>query len=170
MPTEYWPATEAERLGRDLIRKHHDHLSEVRVDYVFRDKASKSNGKTVFGKARKISGLQAYLAVPEEERRRDTFIEDFFVVELAADVWACLTDEQKVALVDHELSHCGIDVDEKSSEETLATRPHDLEEFRAIVERHGLWQPDLELFAKTLAARELEEHGQTTIDDALADA
>lgn len=46
---------------------------------------------------------------------------------------------QKAALIDHELCHCDYD----DVEEVAGIRGHDVEEFREIIERYGLWRQDL---------------------------
>jgi hypothetical protein len=82
MSATYRPAPSVERIAQALIGKHHHHLSDVRVDYVFRSEAAKSGGKTVMGKARKISGLNAYLAQQVDP--------DETPAGIAEDVWAVL--------------------------------------------------------------------------------
>lgn len=76
----------------------------------------------------------------------------FFVIEIASDMWGTddelgnrfgLSDAQRVALVDHELCHCTVNED---GVPTLLH--HDVEEFGQVVERHGLWKPDLAWFAR----------------------
>lgn len=154
MPVTFRPAPAVERIAEKLIRNHHTDLTDVEIRYVFRSATAKTNGKAVWGKARKMSGLTAYLAHdPVEAPGGD---DDFFVVEISEPVWTILDDAQRTALVDHELCHCTTEIDEKTDELKLKLRPHDLEEFRQIVERHGLWQPDLTEFAVTVAQAEFE--------------
>lgn len=141
MTVEYRPAPAAEHIGARLIKAHHTHLSDVRIDYVFRSKASKDKGKVVLGKARKMGGLNAWLATDVDERAVEP--DEFFVIELAEDEWAGLSDKQRVALVDHELSHCVVSFDNKDEEPKLGIAPHDLEEFVEVVRRHGLWKQDV---------------------------
>ena len=138
---EYRSAPEVAETAETLINSVHTHLIGIPITYVFRDKHAKTNGKPVMGKARKVSGLNAWLANDDGD--------DFFAIEIAEDLWQYLTDDQKVALVDHELSHLWVDT--KDGVEVLSVLPHDLEEFRGVVERHGLWQPDLEAFAASMA-------------------
>ena len=158
MPT-YRPAPAVQRIADELIPKHHDHLVGQHIEYVFRDKHATSNGKEVWGKARKITGLNAYLAGDTAEGDE---VEDFFVVEIAEDVWALLEPAQRRALVDHELAHCTVDVDEVTGDiEGISLVGHDLEEFKAIVERHGLWRPDISDFLR--AARDADQ--LTLLDD-----
>lgn len=147
------PAPAVERVAKTLISKYHMDLSDHDVDirYVFRSEHAKSSGKAVFGRAKKISGLNAYLAALDDPD--ETGIEgaegDFFVIEIAEDIWRELKQDARVALVDHELSHCGVTFD-KDENLKLVCLPHDLEEFNAIVERHGLWRPDVAEFDKAL--------------------
>lgn len=156
MSVTYRPAPSVQRIAADLIPKHHQHLVDVRVDYVFRSKAAKTGGKTVFGKARKMSGLNAYLAQqdsPDEAPAEEAL--DFFVIEIAEDIWALLDQGQRIALVDHELCHCLIEFDD-DGDATLKMKPHDLEEFKAVVERHGLWRPDVVEFAAVITQGRLD--------------
>lgn len=147
------PAPAVERVAKKLIGKYHMDLSDHDIDirYVFRSEHAKSSGKAVFGRAKKVSGLNAYLAQLEDPD--ETGISgaegDFFVIEIAEDIWRELKQDARVALVDHELSHCGVTFD-KDENIKLVCYPHDLEEFNAIVERHGLWRPDVAEFDKSL--------------------
>lgn len=138
MSVEYSEATEVELVARDIIQEHHPDLRayQHRITYVFRSEAAVSNGKQIWGKARKITGLNAYLA------RGGT---PFFVIEIAADIWKDLEPNQKKALVDHELSHCYV-----TDEGDLQLLPHDIEEFGVIVHRWGLWRSDVEDFSKAV--------------------
>lgn len=156
--TTYSTAHEVERIAEELIPAHHPHLSTVPIRYVWRDKATRSKGNIVLGKARKVSGLGAHLVhlVRKDEPPEEV---DFFVLEIAADTWQKLTLAQRTALVDHELCHLGIDIPEGDEDDRrLVIRGHDLEEFAAVVERHGLWRPAIETFQAAVAA-------QLTIDD-----
>lgn len=138
MSVEYRPAHEATRLAGDLIAQFHEHLIGVRIEYVFRSKAKKGSGKVVLGSARKITGLSAWLASPE---------------------WSELNERQRAALVDHELSHCFAERDDDGSFK-LSMVPHDLEEFGAIVRRHGLWKSDVRAFVK-IGAEQLASDGES---------
>ena len=81
-----------------------------------------------------------------------------FVLSLNADAWEGFSDEQREALVDHELCHGmpvtdGNGVQERDDGGSLKwrTRRHDLEEFTEVVRRRGLWLAELETFAKAAA-------------------
>lgn len=146
MAVEFFEAPEAQRIVDALIPKHHAHLLDVPVLCVMRDKAAKSGGKVTWGKARKVDGLTAFLARDPADAN---YPREFFILEFARDVWATLSDVQKRALVDHELCHCSIEIDDEG-ELHLGMRPHDIEEFAEIVDRHGLWRDDLKIFAKPI--------------------
>lgn len=148
MTATYRQATSVKRIADELIAGHHQELVDVHIEYVFRSEPAKENGKEKWGTARKITGLNAYLAGDTAEGGE---ADDFFVVEIAEPIWAVLDEPQKVALVDHELSHCTTAIDEKTGDLKLKMRPHDLEEFSAIVRRYGLWREDVEAFLKAAA-------------------
>jgi putative metallopeptidase len=149
MPQEYSPAPEVEDVARDLIHLYHTHLATVRIDYVFATEALKEKGKIVLGRAKKVSGLNAYIAA-KDRGYESSQPEEFFVIEIHRGSWLQLSEKQRKALCDHELHHLDVDLDTNK----LSLKPHDLEEFNAIVRRYGLWQPDVEFFVR--AAREKE--------------
>lgn len=145
MATTYQDAPDVEKIAEELIRKHHPRLEPAVIEYVFRDPPATSNGATVQGKARAVTGLNAYLS----EHGRP-----FLVIEIAQEPWGYLDDDQRAALVDHELMHCGWD----EAEERPLLRPHDVEEFAAVVARHGLWSRALKSFVEAgQLALKLEE-------------
>lgn len=144
---KFWKAPEVETIARELIDEHHRHLQGKLIRFVFRGKAAPAKGQKVkWGSAEIVSGLKASLAMglpavqvemPTEER--------FFLVQIAWPIWINLKPEQKTALVDHELCHCGV-----NDKGDLCLWPHDLEEFRVIVKRHGMWQVDVKEFAAAI--------------------
>lgn len=163
--TTYRPASEVGRIARDLIPKWHADLGDTRIEYVFRDKATMSAGKVVWGKARKISGLNAYLTALKVEYDDGQLVisdiansEDYFVIEIAENVWKLLNDAEREALVDHELSHCAIEVDDDDKVK-LGIRGHTVEEFVGVIERHGLWRDDIKLMARAMQQGMLDLYG-----------
>lgn len=129
----YRAAEQPEAIGRVLVCSVHRHLKNREIGYVYREKMER-NGKTTLGKASKVGAKLAYFSDLE------------FLIEINWQAWAGLTARQRIALVDHELCHLGIEDTEDG--ERLLMIPHDLEEFNAIVQRWGLWQPDVAAFAK----------------------
>lgn len=156
MTVTYRPAAAVERIATTLIQQHHHDLDDVRIDYVFRSETAKSAGKEIWGKARKISGLNAYLGRHTDTDSDVVDGDDFFVIEISEPVWRILDDKQRRALVDHELCHCTTAFDEDTGELTLKVRSHDLEEFRAVVDRHGIWRDDIQSFADAIQFQQLD--------------
>lgn len=136
--SKYRPAAAASAIAAELIKSvpAHADLADVRIEYVFIDKAPVSRGRLVLGRARKVSGLAAFLATPS---RSEVSVEPspLFVIEISEDMWVDMDDARRRALVDHELTHCRVDFDTDTPK--LSIRGHDFEEFAAIIRRHGLW-------------------------------
>jgi len=110
MPQEYQPAPDVEDVARRLVNDYHSHLSSVRIDYVFTTEQLKEKGKVVWGRAKKVTGLNAWLA--SEDRGSDAESpEEFFVVEIHLGTWLMIDEKSRRALVDHELHHLDVDID-----------------------------------------------------------
>lgn len=60
------------------------------------------------------------------------------------------SEEQLKALVDHELHHIERDQEnpDVGDSEAWSIRDHDVEEFAAIIQRHGLWEHGVKRFAE----------------------
>jgi hypothetical protein len=167
MAVKFFPAPEVEKIAEDLIPKYHEHLInfQVRIRYVFIDKAPKSKGKEIWGTCRKISGLNAFLEGGGDDD------EAFFVITISHDVWEILPHDKRVALVDHELCHAWAEVKQAKDEADadaeieqdnpvkLSVKPHDLEEFACIVRRHGLWRDSIEEFVEAALKAKSKEDG-----------
>lgn len=148
MAASWAPAPQVARLATQIMGHHHLHLAGAPIVYVFRDPPATSHGRLVLGKARRVTGLSAFLVALAAGQVDDREISDdvddtFFVMEIALGPWSKATDEEREALVDHELSHFDIDPENGA----LRIRGHDIEEFTGVVERHGLWSPDVRRFA-----------------------
>jgi hypothetical protein len=116
-----------------LIDTVHEHLSGASIGYLFREKM-KTRDRTVWGRASKAGA------------KLEFFADHDFIVEFNWTQWRHLSPMQRVALVDHELSHLGREEDDKGNRSWVLVS-HDIEEFRGIVERWGLWRPDLVVFS-----------------------
>jgi hypothetical protein len=134
-----------------LVENVHDHLTNARIALAWR-KALKpdADGKLILGRAKKASDLDREIAPYD------------FVIILNKEFWtdARTKEEQRTALMDHELSHCEVELDDNGEPKVdekdricYRIRKHDIEEFRGVVERNGIYKRDLELFAKTLRGR-----------------
>lgn len=137
MTFEYAPAVR--EVAEKLVAEHHQELQGIRVEYVWRNKPIVSRGKVVLGKARKITGLAAFLSSGESLDEDDE--QTYFVIEVAKEYWPKLTNEERIALVDHELTHCTVDYGD-DGENKLSILPHDLEDFLSIFRRYGAWSED----------------------------
>jgi predicted metallopeptidase len=144
MAVEYSDAPEIRKIAQRLIKAHHPELvtSEVRIDYVWRSQASSKGGVVARGAARKITGLHAHLAGSPGP---------FFVIEIARDEWDVLGKPARDALVDHELMHCGVTVDDETGEWKAVLQEHDIEEFVDVVRRHGITTEEQKAFGSAAA-------------------
>lgn len=172
MSVTYARADEIREIAGPLIDQFHPHLKDATILYVWRSEHASDNGKPTAGKARKLSGLSAYLAQREfssavkrakGDEGPEEYMSKLYLMEIAADIWAELTASQRIALIDHELCHFAGGYD---------LRGHDLEEFTDVVRRHGLWKPDLAelieaavqkpLFEQPISARDVIHNANRT--------
>lgn len=153
-PLKYWKSDEVRDIADELIAQFHPHLAGESIIYLFRSQHAEENGKIVLGKAKRVSGLNAYLANresleemngPNDDPAVKVEAQPILLMEIAYDAWVTLNATQRIALVDHELCHFGKD----------GMRAHDVEEFREVIDRHGLWRPEIELLAATIAQQKL---------------
>lgn len=148
MATKVTRAHDAERMAQGIIDRHHPGLRGARILYCFTTAKRTRQGMTVYATAQKLGALDRYLTADTEDSDEGA---DFLIL-IGAEEWASLSTAQKKALVDHELSHCVRD-----EEGNAGIVGHDLEEFRAIVERHGLWTPSVREMADTMRQLTLED-------------
>lgn len=158
----YRDAREVREIANELIDEHHAHLHGVRVACVFMDKIPTSKGREVWGRTKKISGLNAFLAHGVGGRNLPNDYSDepleFFVIEIAEEAFRRLRLEARRALVDEQLSRCEFEEDEETGALNLAVVGPDVSTFKAVVERHGLWYEDLEQLVRTGAEQLTIEH------------
>jgi hypothetical protein len=145
-PIEIERADEVRQIAEELVAECHPHLADARILYVFTSQKRTSQGKLVLGKATKFSPMQKFLSSGLES------VEDGFdfVITIYKDGWEDMSDATRRALVDHELCHCRRDGDKEDGEPNWSIQAHDVEEFRVIVERHGMWHSELKEFATAL--------------------
>lgn len=156
--TMYAPAPEVMAIAAGLIEtiERHHNLGLVRVDCLFVDTAPMSKGRPILGRARKLTGLPAFLtgsSHPRFEGERFRQPDPYFIIEISHDYWISqLNDAQKRALVDHELCHCKVEIDQLTHEiKSLGIVGHDVEEFACVVERHGLWEAGLTTLGQVMS-------------------
>ena len=145
---EFAAATEVGAIARDLIASWHAHLEGAYLFYVFVKNTPVVQRREVWGRMKVISGLPSWLmskAYPGEGTA-----EPFFVMEISHAVWLRIGYLQRIALVDHELSHCVLRDGNKP-----ALAGHDVNEFTRVIRRQGLWTEDVREMLE--AAREADE-------------
>lgn len=136
MATWFDDAPSAAEIARELIEDHHGHLRQALTRFVFRHSTNWSRqGEVVLGSARRPGSLEVFLSGHELD----------FVIVLNYGTWLAMTPGQQKAEVDHELSHCG-----RNEKDEWCLWPHDVEEFAAVIDRHGLWRRKLETFGASV--------------------
>ena len=98
--------------------------SDVSILYLSSEHEKKENGKIIFGQCEKIPDKYKW-AIPS----------DFTIVIFEPNVER-FTEEQIRILLLHELLHIGIKKD--GNEETYFVNPHDIEDFKYIIDRFGI--------------------------------
>lgn len=118
-----------EEIAKILIKQFHVGIRKCSIAYLWTENMGQG-AKVTLGKAAKAPARWQFIAQVD------------FVLVFNHSAWRILTEEQKIALVDHELMHCDID----GEKDKAMIVPHDIEEFGLIVKRWGLWKPDLQSF------------------------
>lgn len=99
--------------------------SEVTILYLSSDYEKKSKGKIVCGECEKIPDKYKW-SIPAD-----------FTITIYEPNVIVFTDEQMKILLLHELLHVGIKFTD-GGEESYFVRPHDIEDFRHIIDKYGL--------------------------------
>jgi hypothetical protein len=133
--TAFEEADQVRAIGTVLVQTIHKHLAECRIRYLFVEGMEKPD-RVILGKCAKAQPIVAFLAGVD------------FVITVNWETYAHLSPEQRIALIDHELCHAG--VNDKGKWVVLS---HDIEEFRPIVRRWGFWKADVEAFAAEVGAQ-----------------
>ena len=125
---DFMQAGRAERIAGVLLPAFHRELTNARIAYLLKEKST-TRGRSPLGKTNLLS-------------KRDRFLSDYdFVVVFDWSRWKALTLVQRVALVDHQLEHCGVD-----DNGNFVMMDHDIREFNTTVRRWGAWQPSVRDF------------------------
>lgn len=115
-------------IANELINEREELLylrnSSVVIMYLGSDQMKKSKGRIIFGECEKVPDKWKW-SVPC----------DFTITIFEPNV-EHFTDEQIRILIFHELLHVGIDVD--GNEEKYYICPHDIEDFRLILNEYGM--------------------------------
>lgn len=98
--------------------------SDVQIVLLSSDHKAKSKGKPLLGQCEKIQNKYKW-AIPAD-----------FTITVFEPNCEGMTDEQLSILIFHELLHVGVELDD-NGELKYFTVPHDLEDFKAIVDEYG---------------------------------
>lgn len=144
MAAEFYDASEGLiNLAHELIQEHHGHLIEAKIKYLFRTGNWEVKKRDTWGQAKKVGKEIKFLTGYD------------FIITIHQDVWEQLNNEDRKALLDHELQHCSAGTDNVGNK-VWYVQGHDLEDFHAIIRRHGLWSPALKKLENMLNQTELE--------------
>jgi len=121
-------STEYKKMGEELIKRVPElqYIKEGKIKIAWLESTQKkmSNRKVVFADCRKI------------DEWMQVFCKYDFVITVYSDNCMGLTNNQMQIVLWHELLHVGIDAE--SLNPIYIVNPHDIEDFRSIVDRFGL--------------------------------
>lgn len=116
------------QIGAELIRSEpilrHIGESSATICYLTSDRAKRSKGRAVFGECERVRDRDKW-AVPCD-----------FTITVYEPNCEGMDDGRIARLLFHELLHVGIEAGEDGAEHYYV-RPHDIEDFRACVDRWG---------------------------------
>lgn len=101
-------------------------FSEATICYLSSEHEKVANGKAVLGQCEKIQEKYKW-AIPCD-----------FTITLFEPNIEDLSDEQIRVVIFHELLHVGIRVNNETGEEDYYIKPHDVEDFRLLIDRFGI--------------------------------
>lgn len=131
MAQMYWKAEEPKNIAQDYLKYHPD-LTGARIAYVFKEKATVSDGRPIIGKPFRVPAKYQPLMEEADNGERGY---DFMLV-IGADAWSELNNANKEAWVDYLLEQC-YGEEKKNGEMTWKTRKPEVQAFPVILARHG---------------------------------
>ncbi len=134
---------EADPLVQDLVKKFHQALERAKIIVLGKPKAGKKHGRLVYATAHRVSEAMAVLF--KEVAGEDVH----YYILVGLDAWEHLDTKHRRIVLDRALCHFAGQDGEK-----WIMRGPDVEEFTAILQRHGAWSPELVIFCK--AAQQLD--------------
>lgn len=153
---EYRKAVELEPVAWGVMEEHHVLLYQrgPHVEWIM-VKPSTPAASAPDWKMKRVTGVNAYLALPSEDRPRhfgeDPYPEPFIAVEVSASYWERLDQDQQEGFLDHVLSWLRYDYEKGK----WTIEGPEFGEFSEVLERHGFWRPDkrLQHFAETVSGQ-----------------
>jgi len=138
---------QAVKIASELILKEpqHSHLAGVSVGHFFKSQPAPYDDDT---------GLMTFAYATTASVMNEKFAKYDFIIYYYEEAWNTAINSVRETLVDHELSHCGMDG-------TPYIKGHDIEEFKYIIKKYKLEPPAYHWSGKTikkvLEMREFEE-------------
>ena len=114
---------EIAQLAAVVIKKEKLDVSRARISYLM---VAPTIGKNIHGKCIKCSSELTFYADVD------------YIIEISKLTWDLLDEKARYLLVYHELLHVNIVYDEQKDDYKFLLRKHDIEDFREIVDRHGV--------------------------------
>lgn len=147
------PAKMFKKLLKD---QRHFHLRDARVGLLWHWPDLKSKGREVLGKACKPAKLLAFYSKCD------------FVILISTNTWKLLSDEQKAAVIDHEMRHCGVKKKDgemlmKGGKFVYELVPHDIEIFVEDITRSGMDCPGVPMIYDACKQLTLNLDGEVEI-------
>jgi len=149
---DYKMAPEVVPLAKEVIDKYHPHLAGADIVYLFRAGKWCSRRRTVKGKALVASQLWRFIGGCD------------LVLVLSEVIYQNLSEEGKVALLDHELSRFGEPATDNRGVTFWTARDHDVREFSAVVKRHNICMSGLKNLTNDGACLEQLDFMKTLAD------
>lgn len=134
---KFTSADEAQKLASSLIEKHHSHLVNAKILFVFKEGTWNKGGKPCSGEVKCLSPLMATIAELD------------FCIILNHKYWAVLDEHFRTILVDHLLSCCNFK-EGKDGELTWCKVAPPTLEFPQVVERYGSYNEDLKEMERSM--------------------
>ncbi len=135
MAAEYQKSDRLKNLGEDLVALNHPHLSTAKIAYLMKEAPEDSTGPKTPARLGKHPKMASARTVPPLYRALYPYD---FIIDVDEVYWDILDLDQQNALMDHELSYCAMD------DKGWYIKDHDVEEFIAIIQRHGCWNNNLQ--------------------------
>lgn len=123
MKREFKESQEIEDIANEVIRKEGLDLTPAEVKYLMVDPMI---SKRIYGRCIRCSSELKHYS------RTD------YIIEISKEHWQSLDQKRKYLLVFHELKHIKVVYNEKLDEFQMKLQQHDLQDFKIIVQSHGV--------------------------------
>ena len=128
---KFFPASDAEKIAKELIQRFHPHLIDANIEFTYRDGKWNKNGRPVIGDVKLMS--------PYFKALTDL---DFGII-INYNLWSKITSpKQHRAMLDHLLAYCYFTEDKKGNLKWKKIAPT-IHEFPEIIARNGAYSQDV---------------------------